>query len=386
MNTGNRVFVTGVGTVNSAADSITQFVGLEDIKKPSLMNIDQESFYPFLVKAFPEYNLLCYLKKKSELRSLGEGQRLACFAAGKALDSAGLIENQPLLKKTAIMIASGSGERSDEIDESIIENCSEIGGNNNEILNYNTILSKLRPSLFLTQLPNLYAANISIVHGVTGSSLTFMGEESAAVDALEVSIQKIKNGQEDLILVGGAFNANQKFLHTYYGAANKLASVHDVDINNKMILGSSGAFLVLESERHAKSRSANLLAEINVEERTDYSTKITHQLLSDQFPNSYSDIKDTYIIGDLDFQNLNTDHSMNKYSLCSQTLRGSCFEAAPFTDIIFGTWSLVSKQCLSTTESGIEKHRVDDLDKVLIYSRTDDQCASLISLRKAYND
>ena len=38
-------------------------------------------------------------------------------------------------------------------------------------------MSDLRPTLFLAQLSNLLAGNISIVHGVTGSSRTFMGEE-----------------------------------------------------------------------------------------------------------------------------------------------------------------------------------------------------------------
>ena len=38
-------------------------------------------------------------------------------------------------------------------------------------------MNDLRPTLFLAQLSNLLAGNISIVHGVTGSSRTFMGEE-----------------------------------------------------------------------------------------------------------------------------------------------------------------------------------------------------------------
>src|SRR3712207_8516744 len=43
----------------------------------------------------------------------------------------------------------------------------------------------LRPTLFLAQLSNLLAGNISIVHGVAGSSRTFMGEESAAARSEE---------------------------------------------------------------------------------------------------------------------------------------------------------------------------------------------------------
>ncbi len=45
------------------------------------------------------------------------------------------------------------------------------------------LMNDLRPTLFLAQLSNLLAGNIAIVHGVTGSSRTFMGEEAAGVDA-----------------------------------------------------------------------------------------------------------------------------------------------------------------------------------------------------------
>jgi len=49
------------------------------------------------------------------------------------------------------------------------------------------LMSDLRPTLFLAQLSNLLAGNISIVHGVTGSSRTFMGEEAAGVDAVRIA-------------------------------------------------------------------------------------------------------------------------------------------------------------------------------------------------------
>ena len=40
-------------------------------------------------------------------------------------------------------------------------------------------MNDLRPTLFLAQLSNLLAGNIAIVHGVSGTSRTFMGEEAA---------------------------------------------------------------------------------------------------------------------------------------------------------------------------------------------------------------
>ena len=70
-------------------------------------------------------------------------------------------------------------------------------------------MGDLRPTLFLAQLSNLLAGNISIVHGVTGASRTFMGEEQAGVDALRIARERIAAGQADIVLVGGAYNAER---------------------------------------------------------------------------------------------------------------------------------------------------------------------------------
>jgi 3-oxoacyl-[acyl-carrier-protein] synthase II len=52
------------------------------------------------------------------------------------------------------------------------------------------LTNDLRPTLFLAQLSNLLAGNISIVHSVTGSSRTLMGEEGAGVSALATAVQR----------------------------------------------------------------------------------------------------------------------------------------------------------------------------------------------------
>ena len=77
-------------------------------------------------------------------------------------------------------------------------------------------MSDLRPTLFLAQLSNLLAGNISIVHGVTGSSRTFMGEEAAGVDAVRIALSRIEAGQSDIALVGGSSNGERPDLLMLY--------------------------------------------------------------------------------------------------------------------------------------------------------------------------
>jgi hypothetical protein len=71
-------------------------------------------------------------------------------------------------------VAAGGGERDYAVDREILTGLREppIRAFLNERLH-----GDLRPTLFLAQLSNLLAGNISIVHGVTGASRTFMGEE-----------------------------------------------------------------------------------------------------------------------------------------------------------------------------------------------------------------
>jgi 3-oxoacyl-[acyl-carrier-protein] synthase II len=127
-------------------------------------------------------------------------------------------------------------------------------------------MSDLRPTLFLAQLSNLLAGNISIVHGVTGSSRTFMGEESAGVDAVRIAHSRIVAGQSDIALVGGAHNGERPDLLMLYEFANlalkeKLAAVWDRE-GKGFALGSLGAFLVIEARDHAEARGAKPLAKL----------------------------------------------------------------------------------------------------------------------------
>ena len=64
------------------------------------------------------------------------------------------------------------------------------------------LMNDLRPTLFLAQLSNLLAGNIAIVHGVCGTSRTFMGEEAAGVDAARIALARIEAGQSDIALIG----------------------------------------------------------------------------------------------------------------------------------------------------------------------------------------
>ena len=102
-----------------------------------------------------------------------------------------------------MVVAAGGGERDEAVDAAILA-ASETRNDRDVLLN-EKLTTELRPTLFLAQLSNLLAGNISIVHKVTGSSRTFMGEEGAGVSAVETAAARIRSGQSTHMLVGGAF-------------------------------------------------------------------------------------------------------------------------------------------------------------------------------------
>ena len=147
------------------------------------------------------------IPKKSDQRQMETWQRVGVYTAGLALSDAGIAGNADLLDHTDMIIAAGGGERDIAVDTAIMAGMRKTntpGAFLNERL-----MSDLRPTLFLAQLPNLLAGNISLVHGVVGSSRTFMGEESAGVDAVRVAQARIAAGQSEMTLVGGAYNGTR---------------------------------------------------------------------------------------------------------------------------------------------------------------------------------
>jgi len=266
-NTKSEVWVTGIGLVSSLGEGLdTHWTQLASGKVPEPV-VDTEGQAPYPVHPIVEIDVGTQIPKRSDQRQMGPWQHLGVYAAGLALDDAGIAHNPELLAATNMIVAAGGGERDLDVDTAIMEKISGVE-NPGPILN-SSLNSELRPTLFLAQLSNLMAGNISIVHGVTDSSRTFMGEESAGVSAIETAVAQIQHGQGEIFLVGGAYIAERadmcmlmEFAHTLWqGEPGSVWSREDT--GGGMVMGSAGAFLILESREHAEARGAKPYARIN---------------------------------------------------------------------------------------------------------------------------
>jgi 3-oxoacyl-[acyl-carrier-protein] synthase II len=257
-----EAWITGIGIVSclgEGADAHWQAL----LERRS--NVDTERFAPYPIHPLAPLDLDKQIPKKGDQRQMEAWQRIGTYAAGLALADAGVKGNAELLARMDMIVAAGGGERDIAVDSTILTNKSKApdpGAYLNERL-----MSDLRPTLFLAQLSNLLAGNISIVHGVTGSSRTFMGEEGAGVNAVRIALARINAGQSDLALVGGSHNGEREDLLLLYEAGGYMLRdgfkpVWERAPAGGMALGSLGAFLVLEARSHAEARNARPLARL----------------------------------------------------------------------------------------------------------------------------
>jgi 3-oxoacyl-[acyl-carrier-protein] synthase II len=257
-----EVWITGIGLATSLGEGLDAHW---DALNQRRINVDEKSFAPYIVHPWTPVNFDTQIPKKGDQRQMEAWQRIGTYAAGLALESAGIKGNKEILARMDMVVAAGGGERDLAVDSNILS--LEAKGNSAPGFLNERLMNDLRPTLFLAQLSNLLAGNIAIVHGVTGSSRTFMGEEAAGVNAARIALARIAAGQSDIALIGGSQNGERKDLQMLYefgdfNLKNKFTPVWARDENSGFALGSGGAFLVIESRAHAEARGAKPYARL----------------------------------------------------------------------------------------------------------------------------
>lgn len=264
-NTRRDVWITGAGLVSSLGEGLEAHWQAAQAGKPVL---DTETFAPLSAHPLVAVNFDMQIPKKSDQRQMELWQRIGTYAAGLALDDAGLKGVPEQLETLNMIIAAGGGERDLVVDGAVTSGLLTADAATKGAYLNERLMSDLRPTLFLAQLSNLLAGNIAIVHGITGPSRTFMGEEQAGVDAVRVAQARIAARQGDLFLVGGAMASGRPDLHFLYalnGHMRKGAWTPVLDRDGTSAgfdLGAMGAFLVLEAPEHAQARGRKPLAKI----------------------------------------------------------------------------------------------------------------------------
>lgn len=258
-----EVWITGVGLLTCLGEGLeAAWLALERGDPPPY---DGKTFAPNIVFPLQPINFDKQIAKKSDQRQMETWQRVGVYAAGMALAEAGIAGNAELLDRTDMIVCAEGGERDIAVDTAILTGMRKAP-HRGAFLNEH-LMSDLRPTLFLAQLPNMLAGNISLVHGVIGASRTFLGEESAGLDAVRIAQARIAAGQSEMTLVGGAYHGARWDVLVNIELSGILlkapfAPVWDRGPKGGVTLGTMGAFVVLESREHAQTRGARPRARI----------------------------------------------------------------------------------------------------------------------------
>ncbi|HKS18054.1 MAG TPA: beta-ketoacyl-ACP synthase [Bradyrhizobium sp.] len=264
MSQRKEVWITGIGIVSSLGEGLDAHWDALNAKR---INIDDQRFAPYIVHPLAPVSFDAQIPKKGDQRQMEAWQRIGTYAAGLALDSAGVKGNQEILGRMDMIVAAGGGERDIAVDMSILNGY--LKDNSGPVFLNERLMNDLRPTLFLAQLSNLLAGNIAIVHGVSGTSRTFMGEEASGIDAARIALARIESGQSDIALIGAAQNGERSDLLILFefGDFNLTGQYVPLWARGKdkggFALGSAGVFLVMESEEHAKARGAKPFAKLS---------------------------------------------------------------------------------------------------------------------------
>jgi 3-oxoacyl-[acyl-carrier-protein] synthase II len=257
-----EVWITGIGLVSSLGEGReAHLAGFAEAARPV---VDEAAFAPFPVHPTPALELDRQIPKKGDQRQMEPWQRLGTYAAGLALDDAGA---RDLVADMDLIVAAGGGERDLALDETVLEALRDVPEAERARRLNEMLVGGLRPTLFLAQLSNLLAGNISIVHGVTGASRTLMGEEEAGADALRIAHARLAEGRNQVALVGGAFVAPRWDMLVLYRPGGLLRAASYAPVLSRgeapgAICGTVAAFLVLEAAESARARGAKGLARL----------------------------------------------------------------------------------------------------------------------------
>jgi 3-oxoacyl-[acyl-carrier-protein] synthase II len=253
--TKRQVFVTGIGLITSIGEGIDgNWRLLQEGCKPRVIEYEKSGIY---VHPLVATDFTSQIPNKMDQRRMGGLQASGAYAAGLALEDAGLKQSAEVLGRTLAVIGGVGGERDTALDERIF---AEPGVMRDPVKLNQKLVATMRPSRFLSELPNLLAGNISILFGVTGGSRTMMGDELSGINALITACHLIRDGVYDVALVGGACNAERWDLILHHGFGQNIWTEnyrpvwHRTKGRGGFIIGSMGVFLILESAVHARKR------------------------------------------------------------------------------------------------------------------------------------
>ena len=267
-----RVVVTGLGALTPNGNTVPEYW---DALKSGQSGIDHISYFDtegFSVKIAGEltgFDPNQYLEPR-EIRKLDNFSVFAIVAAQEAMTHANINMDSIDSHRVGVILGTGVG------------GIQTLEDQHQSLLNRGP--RRVSPQFVPKMIANIAAGQVAIRFGLQGPNQTVISACSSATDAIGIALRLIQAGDADMIVAGGteasitpltiAGFANMKALSTRNDDPTSASRPFDKD-RNGFVMGEGAGIIILETEEHAKSRGATILAELAGYGATDDAHHIT---------------------------------------------------------------------------------------------------------------
>ena len=253
-----KVVVTGMGAVTPIGNNVEEYwyslkngkSGIDYIK-----NIDTSTIDVKIGAEVKEFHPEEVIQKK-EVRRLDKFSQFVLYAADEAIKSSGLDIESINSKRFGVYVGSGIGgfmTMESETEKIAIGKSKRVS-----------------PFFVPMTIINLGAGNIAIKYGAKGPCTSMVTACATGNNNIGEAFRLIKDGYADIMLAGSGEAPITKMGVAGFASMKALNPSNDISRasipfdkdRSGFVIGDGGAVLVLESEEHAKSRGAKILAEI----------------------------------------------------------------------------------------------------------------------------
>ncbi len=254
----NKVVITGMGAVSPIGlDAASSFkAAIDGVCGISLAEcFDAELTGIRVAGQVKDFDPAQYITKREQKR-MARFTLFAMTAALQAWEQSGMEGSGFDDERVGVILGSGMGGL-----DTICEQYDELKLNGPRSVS----------SLFIPKcIINTTAGQISIRLGLHGICLSVVTACSTGTDAIGQALYAVREGRMDAVLVGGAESVmnelavqgfHQMQAITESADPNRASIPFDKD-RSGFVMGEGAAFMLIESEEHAKKRSAKILGEV----------------------------------------------------------------------------------------------------------------------------
>ena len=256
---GRRVAITGMGAITPLGNSVSEFWQACIEGKSGIDYVTQfdASSYPSRIAGEVKgFDPLDYMDRR-DARRMSRFSQFAVSASRQALQAAELDLEREDRSSVGVILGNGIGGLPD-IQKAVLT-IREKGG------------MRIDPLFMPKMLPNMAAAQLSMVLGAKGHSSTVITACAAGTQAMGDSLDLIRSGRADVVLTGGTEAALCELGLSGFAVMRALSTRNDepqkasrpFDAERDGFVAAEGAALfVFEAFEHARRRDAPIVAEL----------------------------------------------------------------------------------------------------------------------------